>query len=325
MPSPERVRLGSLVGVSAGTASLLGLSQARNAVNPTTAYLLVGGRCRRDCVFCAQACSSRAPSTVLSRVAWPLFPWREARGAVCRAYQAGRLSRACLQVTDSPESWRVVSEIAEESKGCFPLSASLVCENLEEVGGFLGQGLERICISLDGATPEIYHWCKGGIWERAMDLLREAAGRFSGRIATHLMVGLGESEAEVAQLLGVLQGWGVSVGLFAFTPVRGTALEGHSPPDLGAYRRVQIAHFLMRNRLAGIGDFSFSPEGSIMDYGMPGELLAEFLANGEAFRTSGCPGCNRPYYNERPGGMLYNYPRPLSQSEVVQALAEAGI
>jgi len=41
---------------------------------------------------------------------------------------------------------------------------------------------------------------------------------------------------------------------------------------------------------------------------------------GEAFQTSGCPGCNRPYYNERPGGFIYNYPRPLSAAETAAAL-----
>ncbi|MCW3977503.1 MAG: radical SAM protein, partial [Candidatus Bathyarchaeota archaeon] len=32
--------------------------------------------------------------------------------------------------------------------------------------------------------------------------------------------------------------------------------------------------------------------------------------------TSGCPGCNRPYYNERPGGPLYNYPRQPLPDEI---------
>ncbi|HDI74230.1 MAG TPA: hypothetical protein ENF57_04430 [Candidatus Korarchaeota archaeon] len=28
----------------------------------------------------------------------------------------------------------------------------------------------------------------------------------------------------------------------------------------------------------------------------------------EAFLTSGCPSCNRPFYNERPRGPIYNFP-----------------
>ena len=40
--------------------------------------------------------------------------------------------------------------------------------------------------------------------------------------------------------------------------------------------------------------------------------------NGQAFQTSGCPGCNRPYYNERPGRTMFNYPRPLTPEESLQ-------
>jgi biotin synthase-related radical SAM superfamily protein len=53
--------------------------------------------------------------------------------------------------------------------------------------------------------------------------------------------------------------------------------------------------------------------------------LAETLADGVAFQTSGCPDCNRPFYNERPGGPLYNYPRPLTPAEVSRAVTELAI
>ena len=43
------------VGVSAGTAAVLGLHRLRQADAPTTAYLMVGGRCMYNCLFCAQA------------------------------------------------------------------------------------------------------------------------------------------------------------------------------------------------------------------------------------------------------------------------------
>ena len=45
----------------------------------------------------------------------------------------------------------------------------------------------------------------------------------------------------------------------------------------------------------------------------------------QAFQTSGCPGCNRPYYNERPGHVPYNYPRPLNADEAAEALRATGL
>jgi biotin synthase len=53
--------------------------------------------------------------------------------------------------------------------------------------------------------------------------------------------------------------------------------------------------------------------------------LLEALKDGEAFRTTGCPGCNRPFYNERPSGPFYNYPRPLKQNEIEQELKLIGV
>jgi len=38
--------------------------------------------------------------------------------------------------------------------------------------------------------------------------------------------------------------------------------------------------------------------------------------------VTGCDGCNRPYYNERPRGPMYNYPRPLNKKEVLAAIQE---
>jgi len=52
------------------------------------------------------------------------------------------------------------------------------------------------------------------------------------------------------------------------------------------------------------------------------ETLAEAVAGGAPFQTSGCPGCNRPFYNETPIGPIYNYPRRLSEVEVEKAFSE---
>jgi len=52
--------------VSSGSAAVLGLRPLIMDAAPTTAYLMVGERCRRNCAFCAQARESRAP--VLERL-----------------------------------------------------------------------------------------------------------------------------------------------------------------------------------------------------------------------------------------------------------------
>ena len=65
------------LNVSIGTAAVLGLADVAMDVAPTTAYLMVGGRCSMACRFCAQARTSQAGALNLSRVTWPEFPEKE--------------------------------------------------------------------------------------------------------------------------------------------------------------------------------------------------------------------------------------------------------
>lgn len=94
----------------------------------------------------------------------------------------------------------------------------------------------------------------------------------------------------------------------------------HPRPDGGTYRRIQAAYYLLRHKHLTFPMLRFR-EGRLVSFGLLHEQLLGILQSGDAFRTSGCPDCNRPYYNERPGGFIYNYPRPLTQSEAEEALA----
>jgi biotin synthase len=326
------------IHISSGTATVLGLSEAFIDAPPTTAYLLVGERCERDCSFCTQARSSRAPAQALSRVIWPPYEEKKTLLALKEAYQSGKIQRACLQVTVNPGYLLRTEEIIAQLQG-MPISASVVVSNLDQVAQLLGSGLEIVGLSLDAANEEVYRHVKGGDFHQALGFIEEAAKRFPGRIATHLIVGLGETEEEMARLIQCLHDWGVIVALFAFTPNPGTALEHQSVPPLSSYRRIQIARHLITGGLARAEEFVFpsgsvltgsrrdkdSPEGRFLEFGLEEHELSEALRDGQAFQTSGCPGCNRPYYNERPGGPLYNYPRPLTPGEIQQTLRGAGL
>ncbi len=313
-----------MINVSSGTATVLGLSEAFIDAPPTTAYLLVGEKCERDCSFCTQARSSRAPAQALSRVIWPPYEEKKTLSALKEAYKWGKIQRACLQVTASPGHLSRTEEIIAQLKG-IPICASVVVSNLDQVVKLLDSGLEIVGLSLDVANEEVYRHVKGGSFNQALGFIEEAAKRFPGRIATHLIVGLGETEEEMAWLTQYLHDWGVIVALFAFTPNPGTALENQSAPPLSSYRRIQIARHLIVEGLARVEELLFSLEGHILAFGLEEHELSDVLKDGRAFQTPGCPGCNRPYYNERPGGLLYNYPRPLTPAEIQQAMQEAGL
>ena len=104
--------------------------------------------------------------------------------------------------------------------------------------------------------------------------------------------------------------------LFAFTPIRGTALEKKAPPTIESYRRIQLARYLIVKGLARADDMCFNGEGKIEGFGVPKETLEEAVNSGDPFLTSGCRDCNRPFYNEKPSGPIYNYPRKTRREEI---------
>ena len=104
--------------------------------------------------------------------------------------------------------------------------------------------------------------------------------------------------------------------LFAFTPISGTALGNNVQPPIQKYRRIQIARHLIVHGIAGYEDMRFDEEGCISDFSVDEQTLLQIIQMGEPFPTSGCPHCNRPYYNEKPSGPIYNYPKGISKKEL---------
>ena len=310
----------SIWKLSAGTAGVIGRIKVKNEAPPTTAYVMIGEKCRNNCRFCAQSRGSQAKSSLLSRVTWPEVPTAEAVAGIADAHSAGRLKRACFQVVDDGAAWPVTISAVEQIKAesSVPVCVSSHITTVEQARELIAAGAERICIALDAATPKVYGLAKEGDWQARRLLLTHCARALTGRVTTHLIVGLGETEAEMVDCLAACIVDGITVGLFAFTPIRGTAWAERQPPRLDHYRRIQVAHYLLQNKF----DRSVIREnqGRIVRFDVPD--LPEILADGRAFQTSGCPDCNRPYYNERPGGVMYNYPRPLTATEAGGALEE---
>lgn len=301
---------------SLGTAKVLGLQRVKVDALPTTAYLMVGEHCRFNCSFCAQARNSGARADLLSRISWPKFEGKEVLEGLAFPEAQSVLQRVCFQVVQDQvaleETKEWVKRVRDNSH--LPICVSAGPRTLEEVKELLDLGVDHISIALDGATPEIYAQTKDGSWNERFTLLLDAAEKFPGHMATHLIVGLGESEEEMVNCLQTLYDHGITVALFAFTPVKGTRMEGIKPPKMPHYRRIQVAHDLIRQGLARADQFRFH-EGKVADFYLNIDELQN-MRGGEPFQTSGCKGCNRPYYNETPGEELFNYPRLLTPIEV---------
>ncbi|MFN2156941.1 MAG: radical SAM protein [Anaerolineae bacterium] len=306
--------------VSIGTAGILGLVRVPMAVAPTTAYLMVGERCVMNCAFCAQARESGADSGALSRVTWPEFRMRRVVVHLRKAERERLVQRCCIQVTASQESYREALRTVRHIRRSvsMPLSIAILPASLAQVEELIEAGVDRIGFGLDAAVERVFAEVKGPHWRHMLETITTAAERFPGIATVHLIVGLGETEREMIERMLWARELSLGIGLFAFTPVKGTPMAGGKQPFLRNYRRMQAARWLILNHGAQMASFQFTRQGTLQALHLDDWRKA--LAGGEAFETPGCPGCNRPFYNERPGGTIYNYPRPLTAAEAAEAI-----
>jgi biotin synthase-related radical SAM superfamily protein len=337
---PEKTRtdqrgLPKKIRVSLGTAIGLKLLDGKLDAEPTTAYLMTYrlGKCTANCGFCPQARASKSSTELLSRVTWPAFPIPEVMTALHIAVKQGTIKRVCIQALNYPEVFVHLETLVKEIKKRSAIPVSVSCQplNRENILRLADAGVDRLGIALDAATEELFNKVKGTDaggayrWENQFRQLSEAIAVFGrGNVSTHIIVGLGETEKEAAEIIQRCVDMSVLPALFSFTPVRGTALEAKPPPLVESYRRVQLARFLIVNGAARCEDMRFDSEGKITGFGLKREALESIVEGGLPFRTSGCPDCNRPFYNEKPSGPIYNYPNSLTREELEKIKRQLG-
>lgn len=306
--------------VSIGTAGVLGFMRVPMAVAPTTAYLMVGERCLMNCAYCAQAREAQSDDGRLSRVTWPEFRLNRVASGLRKAERQGAIRRCCIQVTAGQESYDEVLHVVRRIRRSvsMPVSVSILPASIGQVAELIEAGVDKVGFGLDAAVERVFAQVKGPHWRHMLEMITATAERFPGIGTVHLLVGLGETEREMVERMLWVRELSLGIGLFAFTPVRGTHMAGEEQPPLRQYRRMQAARWLILRRGAKLMNLRFSPQGPLQAIHLVG--WRDVLQDGAAFETPGCPDCNRPFYNERPGGTMYNYPRPLTAEEADEAL-----
>ncbi|HHI00261.1 MAG: radical SAM protein [Thermotogae bacterium] len=296
------------IRVSYGTAVVLGLKKGKMLAKPTTAYFMTyyEGRCLNNCAFCVQARKSKSNLEKLSRITWPAFDLKE----VLERLKTSKFARICLQTVDYPNLREDVLEILRAFYPLgFPISLSITPVDKRSLKEFRRLGVDYIGVGIDAASERVYNQVKDSMysWEEMWKFVDTVVDVFGeGKAFVHLIFGLGESEEELLRAVQRVYDSKAKVSIFAFTPVKGTRLENKAPPDLNRYRLMQIGVYLIENKIARVEEFKFD-NGRLVDFGLSREELLEVLDE-SAFMTHGCPGCNRPYYNEKPSKEPYNFP-----------------
>ncbi|MFH0749097.1 MAG: radical SAM protein [Candidatus Bathyarchaeota archaeon] len=314
------------IRVSLASAVLLGLTEGVINTKPTTLYLLTyrTAKCVANCSFCSQARSSTSKADRLSRVSWPVFSTPQVIKHLKNTNTAD-IKRVCIQAMNYPDVFQDLLGLVQRLHTEAQIPISISCQPLtrEQIIKLKDAGVDRVGIPLDVPTKELFEEVKGEaiggpyVWEKSLEALRigvQVLGR--GKVSTHFIVGLGESDKELLTMVQKIVDMGVYPALFTFTPLPGTRLEGKVQPLVDRYRCIQLARYMIVSGQARCENIVFDEHGCIKKFNVNEFLVREMVKIGVPFMTSGCPGCNRPFYNERAGGPLYNYPRCLSQEEI---------
>ena len=318
---PDHIR------VSIGSAMIMGLLEGKLDAEPSTAYLMTykAGKCTANCGFCPQAKSSKSKSELLSRVSWSVFSTQTVIGQIENTFRSGKIGRVCIQALNYPKVFDDLSVVIKEIKEHVNIPISVSCQptKRKDIERLAHAGADRIGIAIDAATQKLFEEVKGSgadgpySWPEQFKHLQGAIEVFRpGNVSTHLIIGLGETEKDALNFINECMNLGVLPALFAFTPISGTALVKKPQPQLESYRRIQLARYLIVNRITRFEEMQFDMRGKIVSFGTETRELIQITESGKPFLTSGCPSCNRPFYNEKPSGPIYNYPRNLHPKEI---------
>lgn len=288
--------------LSYATAVELGLKKGKIDFPNYTAYLMIGEKCLFNCSYCAQAKDAQSKADLLSRIKWPEISLETFKNI----FIPTKFKRICIQVVSSLDYWTELNELLSFLKKTeIPISVSIRPRNIEEVRTlFKKYNIDRVGIAIDVGNKDLFSKIRGGKYEFYENMLINASNEFPHRITTHIIIGLGETDENIIDFLLKMKKFKILVSLFSFTPIKGTKFENLLPPSLSRYRKIQIAREIILQHDVEKADFLFDSKGNLQ------KLPEAKVDIEEAKKTSGCPWCTRPFYNEKPTEELYNIPIP---------------
>lgn len=321
--SPEYLRM------SLAAAMTLGFKQGlfyRNARLYCINLLLTYPEgCAARCAYCGLSGnrSGKYQDKSFIRVAWPTYRTDEIIERI-----AGRLQpvkRICISQITNKRSIGDTQTICRQLRSSFDIPVSLLISptivSQQDLKDFKMAGADKIGVAIDLATPALFDQYRGkGVggphrWETYLNRLSEAIDIFGVcNAGAHLVVGMGETEKQMVEIIQMIQDMGGLTHLFSFYPEPGSSMCDHPMPAMDHYRRIQLARYIIDKNLSRAECFAYSQNERIVSFGLTEKKLNQVIDSGQPFRTSGCEGydgqvaCNRPFANSRPGLQMRNYP-----------------
>jgi biotin synthase len=324
MKSPEYVQLSTAAAITLG---IMGGRMYRCGCTRCLNLLLTYPEgCRANCAYCGLARHREADRDYADRnfirVDWPAVPMAEIIDIVARDLENSPFHRMCISMITHPRSeddtFTVLKQWTDKiDPSAIPVSilSNPTTMTRDDVQKTKDLGADIFTVALDAATPELFDRTRGkGVqsphkWSKYWDIMLEARDIFGPqKFGAHIIVGMGETEHEVLQLVQDIVELGGHSHMFCFFPEQGSLMDHLPATPRDQWRRVQLARYLIDYRDVRVDQMKFDELGRVLDYGVSEVELADIVDAGIAFRTSGCPGkfqddvsaCDRPYGDSPP-------------------------
>jgi biotin synthase len=331
MRSPEYVQLSTAAAITLGIMG--GRMYGCSCTRCLNLLLTYPEGCRANCAYCGLARHREADRDYADRnfirVDWPAVPMADIVGIVARDPGSSPFHRMCISMITHPRSEQDTFTVLKQwtdriEPEAIPVSilSNPTTMTRDDVQKTRDLGADIFTVALDAATPALFDRTRGkGVqsphkWSKYWEVLLDARDIFgAGQFGAHIIVGMGETEYEVLNLVQELVDLGGHSHMFCFFPEQGSLMDHLPATPRDQWRRVQLARYLIDYRGVRVDQMRFDSIGRVTGYGIGDAELSDIIEEGIAFRTSGCPGkfrddvsaCDRPY-GDSPPSNIASYP-----------------
>lgn len=348
MRSPEYVQMSTAAAITLGI--MPGKMHRCECTRCLNLLLTYPEGCRANCAYCGLARHREADRDYADRnfirVDWPSVPIAEIVEKVSADGENTPFHRMCISMITHPNSDEDTITVLKSwtdkiDPATVPVSILSNPTTMErsDVQALHDLGADIFTVALDAATPTLFDRTRGkGVqsphsWKKYWEILSDAQDIFGKeKFGAHLIVGMGETEHEVIEVIQQLRDMGGHSHMFCFFPEKGSLMDHLPATPRDQWRRVQVARYLIDYCGARIEHMTFDEFGRVADFGLPRGELDGIIDTGLPFRTSGCPGkfqedisaCDRPY-GDSPPSNIASYPFQPNKTDIRKIRRQLGM
>jgi len=296
--------------------------------------------CSANCSYCGlqKSRDGHFNSKSFIRVAWPTYDLETIIAGAQEKKE--RLRRVCISMITHQRAVEDTIYLTERFHREVGLPISILMTptimKTEDLYSLKKHGAQMASVAVDLVTPELFELHRGkGVngphdFHRYLSFLKETVNVFGKyRAGCHLIVGMGETEKQMVEMMQNVRDLNARIHLFSFYPEDGSRLHDRPAAPVDQFRRMQLARYTIDRGLCRVEQMTFSEEGNLLSLGMDNHKLTRIVESGRPFMTSGCPGkgmataCNRPY-GDGPPSNIRSFPFVLNPQDVALVKRQMG-